>query len=135
MKVKCIVNEVSKLKRKFRVSGESTSLIYNITLDKVYIVYGVSIYDNKLYYLIINDSSKPEWRQTACFEVVNHKLPEDWLFKEYVYSNSKLRAIISYSSMIENEEHYDKLIDGEEEDRIIFYKMVENMRKKSEEEL
>lgn len=110
MKVKCI-----------SVKVKSPDLEYYIKLDKEYIIYGISIYEDRVNYLICDEFDSPDWYDAELFRVSNNLLPVEWYYKFYG-DDFYLRAIFGYKELIFDSNHYDNTLECEKKDLDIFYK-------------
>ena len=107
-------------------SGDTKQTKYPLKPGEVYIVYGQHIYRNVLSYLIIGTyENLPSWYPAELFEVVDPLLPMEW-FCQYD-SNSVLSALWGYYELVLSENHYDDLIEREDEAIRIFLKRKKEM--------
>lgn len=94
-----------------------------ITLDKIYKVYGIILYEEGLKYLIYDDYDMANWYSAELFEVVDHKMPNTWLHRYFGISDEiSLSAIQGYHELVFSQEHYNGLLDQDREDVDLFYK-------------
>jgi len=103
MKVKCFIN----------IPGNG-----DLDIGEIYTVYGMSIWEDSLNYLLADDD-RPNWYLAKRFEVVDSLIPLNWYF---IFKNSAqqasikpLKALWGYKEMIFDSQHYIDLIEREPE--------------------
>lgn len=86
---------------------------YSIIVGVEYIVYGIMVHDNVMYYLIsFEENQPPDWIPSCLFEVSENSIPYFWEFKTSVANNDEVMFIMSHSEIINNFNHMLGLIQG-----------------------
>lgn len=125
MKVKCIeVSGVNLLPNTIRL-GYSIEADFELKLHDVYTVYGMSLWDGSLHYLIQVSDYNPSWFPAELFTVEETKIPENWYFS-FPLSND-VNAIWGYKELVDGSDHYDDLIERVDKALVLF-----NKRKKEQ---
>lgn len=125
MKIKCTsTNGYTFTPRSIRKYGTDMKTDHQqITLDKIYNVYGIILYEEGLDYLIYDDYDMASWYCAELFEVVDHKMPNTWHHRYFGISDEiSLSAIWGYHELVFSVEHYNGLLEQEREDVYLFYK-------------
>lgn len=125
MKIKCTSTEdYIFTQRSIRERGlDMKTNRDRITLDKIYNVYGITLYEEGLNYLIYDDYDMASWYSAELFDVVDHKMPNTWIHRYFGISKEiSLSAIWGYHELVFSEEHYNGLLEQEREDIYLFYK-------------
>jgi hypothetical protein len=122
MKVKCIANTGDKLLlTTINNSGDTIETKYPIKIGELYVIYGQHIYNNVLSYLLIGTyENLPSWYPAELFEVKDTVIPMEWYYQ--YDSQSILSAIWGYNELVLDENHYDSLLEREDEGIRIFLK-------------
>lgn len=90
---------------------------YSIIVGAEYIVYGIMVHDNVMYYLIsFEENQPPDWIPSCLFEVSENSIPYFWEFKISVANNDEVMFIMSHSEIINNFNHMLGLIQGNSSD-------------------
>lgn len=125
MKVICIADDNKGLSEKTLAQGYSIMTKFE-TLEKgkIYFVYGISIWEDVLFYLIIDQLPQdPIWFPAQLFSVVDNALPKQWYFNYYSRDESEdLSAIWGYKELALDYEHSYYLLDGDSQAINIFLK-------------
>jgi len=112
MKVKCV----------FNIPGDG-----DLDINKNFTVYGMSIWEDSLNYLLVDDD-RPNWYLAKRFEIVNPLLPLIWYFNVRMYEDcDALESIWSYKEMALDPNHYVDLIEREPEALAIFARRKEEI--------
>jgi len=115
MKVKCIHN----------IPGDGF-----LDIGSKYNVYGMSILDGNLNYLILSDVhfTTPSWHLAQKFEIINPLLPPIWYFNFFKYGDNEFPTPIwGYKEMVFNKEHIIDLIEYTSHTKDIFFKRKEEI--------
>ena len=133
MIIKCITTKGYWLPRKAVLEGSDRIVDYHewITLNKEYNVYGISIFDEDVTYLILDRTEKARWYKAELFEIIDTWIPNNWHHKFYGYDNYGLTAKWSYYEQIDEKHHID-LLEREREAEYIFYKRRKEIDKEIE---
>ena|SRR3990172_5011839 len=125
MKVKCIHKPGSKVPDEILALGNTPGTVFNVTWDRVYIVYAMCIWQGVLHYLILNDENhRPDWYPSGLFQVGDSRLPSNWHFG---FLGGKpgwsLQPIWGYAELVlDGGQHYLALIEREPEALDVFEK-------------
>ena len=123
MKIKCLRKEGYQFSRKDVKSGKNNKIVFErISLNTIYNVYGIIIFQEELKYLIYDDYEMPSWYSSDLFEVANTQLPFNWHYNFYGYNEYGLSATWGYYELVNVEEHHSALIEGDGKAEEIFYK-------------
>jgi hypothetical protein len=99
---------------------------FELPLGKVFNVYGISVWNNVLSYLIVEDAeseSKPFWFPAELFVVEDTLLPAGFHHKYYGLRDKRgVNALWGYKEMVDDSQHYIALIEREAEAEEIFLK-------------
>lgn len=105
MKIKCvnIFNENT---------GQYQTTSPWLTIGKEYVVLGIEVYNNKTYYLFIDDSSNevPGLHKSDQFEVTSKKLSKSWIIRP-----SLLGIFFLIPAAWDYDDFWDKCYDGDPE--------------------
>ena len=127
MKVKCIANRGIDLFPQTIEAGTTIKIKFDLNICKVYVVYGILLYNQTLKYLISDEQyDSPYWYPAELFEIIDHSLPINWHFNFYGYSkhpeyNIYTNAIWGYKEFLDLN-HYTNIIERLGNDRDIFFK-------------
>jgi len=128
MRVRCIANTGSDLSEKSLDAGFSASSQFSIDIGGIYIVYAVNLWNGVISYLVDLSGnppkwlSMPRWNPAELFEIVDNRIPPNWCFDFRGYRKDyPLNAICGYPELLD-EDHYDNLLEGEEEAMFVFLK-------------
>jgi hypothetical protein len=80
---------------------------HDISVDKIYEVYGIMVYNGQTRYLIQDDRQIPVFCPSALFQINNTSVFWNWKVREFEIGNKKM-LIISDDQFIDS---YSKLID------------------------
>ena len=122
MKVKCIYITGESLSQKFIDIGWTKQSQMYLKINQEYEVYGMYYYSGIFKYLVVEDDSSPNWYPSEIFEIVNNKIPTWWYFDMIDNPKGGIEALWGYDELINNEDHYDNLINREKVDLEIFHK-------------
>ncbi len=126
MKIRCIHNTGEALRiyenkplnkdelGRFGATGHTE---FGLTIDKEYIVMGMILGEGILDYLI-DDGGYVSAYPYPLFEVVDNKLPSSWFFKSLKNTDENYpyqEAIWGYYELVFDDNHYEKLVDVDEE--------------------
>ncbi|MEV5901011.1 hypothetical protein [Streptomyces sp. NPDC052127] len=119
-----VIMEVTCIKE--HVDGKSEiSMEYNyggapeVTAGLSYPVAGMSIYAGVVMVLIRDDAQLPGWYPMEMFDVRDPRMPSHWLFAKYPGSEY-LQALWGYEELINDEFHYDALLERDNGALVIF---------------
>jgi len=128
MKVICIEN------RKNTLPTEADKIIgfdslFAIVVGKIYIVYGMTVYVNMVWYYIADEdySFYPIWTPASLFDVVDDKISRYWVysFKEGEFNNKA--PLWTFPDWAQDPDFYDRLLDFETKEVAIFKRYKELM--------
>lgn len=105
MKIKCTsTNGYTFTPRSIRKYGTDMKTDHQqITLDKIYNVYGIILYEEGLDYLIYDDYDMASWYYAELFEVVDHKMPNTWHHRYFGISDEIRKKLANYTNHLINE--------------------------------
>lgn len=124
MKVKCIKNSGDTFSEELLKQGYNRDSIINLEIPKEYVVYGISLFNGELDYLILGENENlPSWYPGELFEVSNPLQPLEWYFADLKHSKATtLEYIWGYKELALNDTHALGLIERENKDIEIFLK-------------
>lgn len=136
MKIKC--NDTNAVKLKLSEVNTITSNEFDysnlgLLANEIYLVMAMILYkDTKYLYYLIDINGKPNWFPNELFEVLDNTLPNQWSFKIFnTESDVDIYCLWGYNELCNQEDHYDQLIEREDEALIIYF----NQKRKIEEDL
>lgn len=144
MKIRCINNTGEALKGyenrllnndELGRFGATVNTIFGLKIDKEYLVMGMILGEGVLDYLI-DDGGYISAYPYPLFEVVNNKLPSSWFFKALKNTHKSYpykEAIWGYYELVFDENHYEKLVDIDEESMRIYFRRKIELEKELEE--
>jgi len=114
-------------------SNEFDFSTLGLLADEVYLVMAMILYkDTKYLYYLIDINGKPNWFPNKLFEVVDNTLPNQWSFKIFnAEADVDIYCMWGYNELCNQEDHYDQLIEREDEALIIYF----NQKRKIEDDL
>lgn len=102
-----------------------------IEIGKEYFIMGIAMWRNTLMYLI-DENMKPDWYSANLFEVSDNKIPYPWFFKNFSKGEvPNVEFFCGYHELCLEENHYDKLLDRNEQALKIYFDRKEELIKKS----
>ena len=133
MKVRCLYNTGEVLrnydkktleKDKLGRFGATSNTCFGLVINKEYVVMGMILGEGVLDYLI-DDGGYVSAYPYPLFEVLDNQLPQSWYFrslkdtdKNYPYQE----AIWGYYELAFDDDHYEKLVEMDEESIRIYFK-------------
>jgi hypothetical protein len=100
--------------------GLTAASRYTVTPGYEYSVYAMSLSIYSLSFLVVSgENPKPYWIPVDLFEVTDHSVPAGWEFT-VVNHHPLIRALWGYSSLINDPDHHDDLINREAKARDAF---------------
>ncbi len=89
MKVKCIKNSGDTFSEELLKQGYNRDSTINLEIHKEYVVYGISLFNGELDYLILGENENlPSWYPGELFEVSNPLQSLEWYFADYKHSKA-----------------------------------------------
>ena len=123
MKIKCKEVEGYQFSRKDVREGITNRVKHRgLTKEKSYVVYGMTICQEGLDYLIYDDYEMPMWYSADLFEIEDSLLPNNWHHSFWGYDEHGITAIWGYSELAKSQKHFDGLAEQNEEDVELFVK-------------
>jgi hypothetical protein len=104
--------------------------VFDLIDGKTYPVYSISLWGNDLYVLLSDENDLPNWYPIELFSVCNSRIDSDWEFSCFP-NDGHLRALWGYAQMINDENHYDALLERDADAVRIF--VTEKIRRSSAE--
>lgn len=111
MKVLCKYNNPDNVPE-----GTPSDFDYGLELQKEYLVMGIMINGEKLYYFI-DENGKPGFYPKELFDITDNQLSQKWYFKPYSKNDEMypyIQAIWGYYELVFDETHYEKIVEREE---------------------
>lgn len=125
MKVICKFCDGQKLSKKHLQAGFSNDTSFDVGINSEYLVYGVSIWRNIIFYLICDDYKLPNWYPAEIFKLIDSHIPNNWKFTFNENSDEySVEAIFGYPELIDIEDHYVGLIERDKVALEIFANLV-----------
>lgn len=119
MRVLCVYNTGEDLLFLGRDYNQHT--IYNVEIDKLYNVYGISLWkDGSIHYLIQGSERVCSWYPKELFQIVDHSIPVNWYFNS-LEEGSFYIEIWGYKELALDLNHYINLLEREAKDEDIFF--------------
>lgn len=118
MVVLCIYNEGQYLSNKTLEVIKYDDTLFFLKINEQYTVYGMAIWAGVLHYLVVDIWGRPSWFPAGLFAVLEDIIPEHFHFK--FYRKYELSAVWGYRELLD-EQHYDCLIERQDEDLAIFF--------------
>lgn len=103
----------------------------SLTGGKIYEVEALVMFRNFLALLIIDDREWPQWTPDLLFQVVDTKIPSDWICN--VLNEAGVRLIIGPAFIAESEASYGAMVELERPQTDLFWQRV-RAREKAERE-
>lgn len=125
MRVKCVSTKGYQFAYYFVKKGLASPNkveFEGLSLDKSYVVYGISIFDEELTYLIYDDYEMAAWYAANLFHVESTALPENWHHRYFGRNEQGLSAIWGYKELVHSMDHYDGLLNRVRDEVILFLK-------------
>lgn len=121
MKIKCVANSGMFLSPEQKKVINSPDYVREyLNVGEVYTVYGITLVDNILMYLIVKgESETPTFQPAEFFEIIDNSLPTGW------YSNywGGSKATWGYKELALDEYHASNLEERESEETLkVFFK-------------
>jgi hypothetical protein len=125
MRVDCIANTASDLSEKHFMIGYTDESVLNLARGRNYKAFGISLYRGVLHFLVCDETDLPNWYPSEVFQIVDPKIPSHWLVFSRPDNAVGLQLLISYPAMIEDEFHYDDLLERDTAALDVFRKELE----------
>lgn len=122
MRVKGVTNRYfikDQLRSLIKESNESEEVDLPVSLDKEYLVYGMTVKEDYVWYYIADElyNYYPRKQCSILFDVVDNKLSRYWVYS-FRKNQNYIKAIPmwAYPEWAEYPDYYDKLTDGDEKE-------------------
>lgn len=112
MRVLCGANSGCALSKGRFEEGYSPSSEFDLGVGKEYIVYGISLWQGALLYLVIGEGRFPHWYPSELFSVTRKELPPGWYFTSLGEEGHDLRAVWGYDELVNTDRHFDDLANA-----------------------
>lgn len=112
MKIKCKSNQANYLSEKSLCVSGTINTIFPLEIGKIYIVYSICLWEGTLKFLTVGEENLPSWYPAELFDVVDKILPLEWYCD--VRSGEELEAIWGYREIVFDGNHYDGLLERED---------------------
>ena len=118
MTVKCIGNTGASLPE--GIFGYSKKSEFEITVGKLYAVYGIVTFKRFPFYFVCEDHYEslihkyPMLICSTCFEIIDGKISKFWKVKQAndQYSNNERTIQFGFNEMLNESEFYSRLLEG-----------------------
>lgn len=134
MHILCIYNEGQNLSSKILDAIAYEDTLFFLKINEQYTVYGMAIWAGVLHYLVVDIWGRPSWFPAALFAVIEDTIPNHFHFK--FYRKYDISAVWGYKELLD-EQHYDRLIERQDEDLAIFFtnkKIIDNQTVEGQQE-
>ena len=136
MKAKCLKIDGGELGPPDHGFLYSERTSFSVTRGKEYDIFGMSLYDHNLAYLICNDAKRPDWLPVGLFQLKVAAIPQDWEFRlvevqaDWPVGKWGLQALWGYPELTRSLSHYEGLIDQRASDLALFDSIQDRYRSK-----
>jgi hypothetical protein len=118
MKIQCVSNSAARLPDVIidPETGFPRSLVFALTVGKQYVVYGMTVYRDHLWYYICDEQYTyyPIWNPSPLFEIVDSRLSVYWRVGLYrCGADRNVMSVIAFDEWVSDPFYYDKLTDGD----------------------
>jgi hypothetical protein len=122
MKAICKHNTGDFFKENELPTGVFSSSIFNLEIEKEYLVMGI-ILSGKFIFYLSDENGKPFWYPCELFQVSDNKISPNWYFKSFPKDDSiDIDAIWGYSELCNQENYFDQLMDRDDSAMRIYFK-------------
>jgi hypothetical protein len=111
VKVVCLANSGEALTSKYLAIGNSVNAEFNVIVGREYIVFAIAVYQGVTLFLLNDNNGHPNWYPVDLFSISDARVPEDWFGASYSTRDSNLQFLLGYQRMIDDESHYDALLE------------------------
>lgn len=109
--------------------GVPNNFNFGLEVNKEYLVMGISLFDNFIYYLV-DENGRPNWFPCEIFEITESRLNPNWHFNFLTASETQpSSAIWGFYELCFTDKFYDLLIERDESTMIIYFKRKIEMEK------
>lgn len=124
MKIKCIANSGQHLSKKQITFVNSPEYIRDfLKIGDIYTVYGITLVDNMLFYLIVRgQANSPTFQPAEFFEMVDNTIPPTWYYNYFGES----KATWGYKELALNASHASDLENREEPEAFKIFHIRKN---------
>lgn len=123
MIVKCTYKAGTGIPHDLLERGYTSETIINITLDRLYAVYAMCIWQGEIHFLLLNDETqRPNWYPCRFFEIHDSQLPSNWHFG-YIGGETgwPLQEVWGYRELAtDGGHHYSQLIQRDHDALTLF---------------
>jgi hypothetical protein len=121
MRLTCRANTGDKLSDKYVESAYSRATRFDLTVDREYVGYGICLWLGILVYLIVGEGGQPSWYPAELFQVSQSSIPDCWHYG-FFSERADVKAILGYSELVNDYDHFDQLSGLEQSALEIFFK-------------
>lgn len=95
---------------------------FPLTIDKEYVVYGVTVESNHAWYYLLDDDklSFPIWYPAPLFELVSGDVPAGWKFGHHAFGPDHHSYVLSFPEWADDGGYYERLLDGDAHAEAVF---------------
>ncbi len=93
----------------------------NLILDKEYLVMGIYLFKQHIYYLV-DENSKPYWFPCILFEISDSCISPNWHFMISNAENAQIESIQGYYELCHVDGYNDRLMERYEEEMRTYFK-------------
>lgn len=125
MRVKCITTRIIDLQMSKEINIDRFNVDYSdvVTESKEYQVYAVLVKGLSQYFLIYGNM-QVVFVHSDCFEMIDKSIPNHWISSISFFNGIK-HDLLGYELLVNDNMHYNKLIDNDVETVIEFLRMNE----------
>lgn len=121
MIVRCRTN------RGFDLPGDHRGLYFTrqtafaLSLDRDYQVHAMSLFNDGLLVLIVDDTRQPDWYPVELFTIEDGRLPAHWQFALRPVESAGAQAIWGYARLVDDPTHEISLAEHDNEAIAVFW--------------
>ena len=126
MKIICKYNTGDIFRENELPIGFFSSTIYNLEVEREYLVMGIMMSEKFIFYLVDEDG-KPYWYPSKLFQVSDNKVSSSWYFKKFTEDDSiDIDAICGYFELCNQENYLGQLMERDDSAMSIYFKQKMN---------
>ena len=116
MIVKCVANDVKSVFQRNTLAHDNPKGSWPITIGDSYMVYGLSLWNGNLHYLVVklfkNNNLAPSFCPAELFEITDPRLPKDWYFS-FRGTERKNDAVWGYKELALDPKYIEAMLEVE----------------------
>jgi hypothetical protein len=106
----CQVYSLDELPKYLQDAGYTSETELYATLGKEYRVFGIAGWYDISYYCIVNDLDMPDWIPSNFFEIIDKRVPPDWVLTEI---DDEFKFLHGSPVILRDEADYNDLVQHE----------------------